>query len=153
MLRRRDLLTGALTVALAGIGCKSGADGDDDSIGPTMSPAALSGRLADVASGKIAVLYVGPDELFARGHVPGAKNIGAVSSSVGKKALDRALAETPPGTEIVVYCGCCPVRNCPNVRPASRAIRASGRKNAHVLDLPTRFSTDWSDKGFEVERS
>lgn len=118
-----------------------------------MAPAALAGRLADVAAGKIAVLYVGPDELFGRGHVPGAKNIGAVSSSEGKKALDKALAETPADTEIVVYCGCCPVRNCPNVRPASRAIRASGRKNAHVLDLPTRFTTDWSDKGYKVERS
>ena len=107
----------------------------------------------DVRAGKIAVFYVGPEMLFSKGRVPGAKQLPALDSDEGPRALREALARVPPETEIVVYCGCCPVRNCPNVRPASAAIRALKRANAHVLDLPTRFSTDWSDKGFAVERS
>jgi hypothetical protein len=43
-------------------------------------------------------------------------------------------------------------RVCPNVRPASAALRALGRPNASVLDLPTRFADDWADNGYPVER-
>ena len=39
------------------------------------------------------------------------------------------------------------------VRPASAALKELGRPNARVLDLPTRFATDWTDKGYAVERS
>lgn len=109
--------------------------------------------LEDVKAGKIAVLYVGPDTLFGRGHVPGARKVGAVDSDEGRRALSDALAKIPAETEIVLYCGCCPVKNCPNVRPASAALRTLGRPNARVLDLPTRFATDWTDKGYPVERS
>ena len=106
----------------------------------------------DVKAGKIVVLYVGPDMLFGRGHVPGARNVGPPDSAEGRRALTDVLAKIPPDTEIVLYCGCCPVRSCPNVRPASAALRALGRTNAHMLDLPTRFTTDWADKGYPVER-
>jgi hypothetical protein len=45
-----------------------------------------------------------------------------------------------------------PGSQLPDVRPASAAIRAVGRSNARVLDLPTKFATDWADKGYPVER-
>ena len=41
----------------------------------------------------------------------------------------------------------------PLLATASAALRALGRPNARVLDLPTRFATDWADKGYPVERS
>jgi hypothetical protein len=124
-----------------------------DAIGPLLAPAALAARVADIKSGKIAVLYMGPDHLFGQGHVPGARNIGEAGEAEGRRALTAALATIPAETEIVLYCGCCPVRSCPNVRPASAALRALGRANASVLDLPTRFAADWKDKGYPVERS
>ena len=120
---------------------------------PMMAPATLAARVDEVKSGKIAVFYVGPRALFGRGRVPGAKALSEVDSEEGLEKLKAALKATPEGTEIVVYCGCCPVRNCPNVRPAGEAVKALGRKNVFVLDLPTRFSTDWADKGYPVERS
>lgn len=133
---------------------ESSSRGDDESsIGPLLAPAALAARVADIESGKVAVYYVGPDELFAKHRVPGAKKLGPVSTDEGRAALVAALASLPPDGEAVVYCGCCPVRSCPNVRPASAVIRASGRKNARVLDLPTRFTTDWTDKGYPVGKS
>jgi hypothetical protein len=117
-----------------------------------LAPASLAGRLDDVKSGKIAVLYIGPDMLFSRGHVPGARQIGEASSADGRRLFNAALAQISKDTEIVVYCGCCAVRDCPNVRPASAALCALGHPNAHVLDLPSRFATDWADKGYPVER-
>lgn len=142
---RRSVLAGALSLALAG--CR------EEPIGPLLAPAALAARVDDIAIGRIAVLYVGPDALFGRGHVPGARKVSAVDSDEGRRALSDALAKIPAETEVVLYCGCCPVKSCPNVRPASAALRALGRSNARVLDLPTRFATDWADKGYAVERS
>ncbi len=154
LLPRRELLVGLVT-GLVVAGCRSKGDAAlaDEPIGPLLAPAALAARLGEVKAGKIAVLYVGPDELFGRGHVPGARKVAPLDSDDGRKALADALAKVPAETEIVLYCGCCPVKSCPNVRPASAALRALGRPNARVLDLPTRFATDWTDKGHPVERS
>jgi hypothetical protein len=127
-------------------GCKS-----SEAIGPLLPPSSLAARLDEVKAGKIAVLYVGPDMLFDLGHVPGARNVGAAGSDEGMRALSAALAKIPAQTEIALYCGCCPVSDCPNVGPASAALRKLGRANAHVLDLPTKFATDWIDKGYPVE--
>ena len=152
-LPRRAFLTGVLSILG---GCRSKTDvgaAAEETIGPLLSPSVLSARLDDVKSGKVIVLYVGPDTLFGRGHVPGARNVGAIDSDEGRRALSDVLAKVPAENEIVLYCGCCPVKSCPNVRPASAALRALGRPNAHVLDLPTRFATDWIDKGYPVDRS
>lgn len=150
---RRSLLAGAVSLAIVGCRSKGDVAPAEETIGPLLAPAALAARVDDIKSGRIAVLYVGPDALFGRGHVPGARKVGAVDSDEGRRALSEALAKIPAETEIVLYCGCCPVKSCPNVRPASAALRALGRSNARVLDLPTRFATDWADKGYPVERS
>ena len=150
LISRRAFAAGALASTL--VACNKGG-GAADEIGPLLAPAALAARVEDIRAGKVVVLYVGPDALFGRGHVPGAKNVGEAGTSEGKKAMSAALAQVSPDSEIVLYCGCCPVANCPNVRPASAALRALGRANARVLDLPTRFTTDWADKGYPVEKS
>lgn len=149
-MKRRAFLSAATSAA---VGLVTSCKNDETPIGPTIAPADLAARLDEVSAGKLAVFYVGPDALFARGHVPGAKNVGEVSTPAGKRALEAAMKALPADTSVVLYCGCCPYKNCPNVRPASEIIRASGRKNASVLDLPTRFSTDWSDKGLPVDKS
>jgi rhodanese-related sulfurtransferase len=122
-------------------------------LGPMISPAELAKRADDVKAGRVVVLYVGPDLLFEQGHVPGAKRLPEAGTAEGYDALVKAIDATPKDAEIVVYCGCCPYRSCQNVRPASKALRASGRTNAKYLDLPTNFKTDWAKKGYPVERS
>lgn len=74
-------------------------------------------------------------------------------SDEARQALHDELSRVPKDRDVVLYCGCCPVKSCPNVRPASAAVRALGRSNAWVLDLPTRFATDWTEKGYPVEHS
>ena len=148
-LPRRHFVLGTIALSLA-TACRSSSS-SSETIGPLLSPATLAARLDDVKAGKIAVLYVGPDLLFGLGHVPGARNVGAAGDEDGARALTAALAAVPADTEIVLYCGCCPVANCPNVRPASAALRKLGRVNASVLDLPTKFATDWVDRGYPVE--
>jgi hypothetical protein len=149
---RRQMLAAASAVALGA--CKgSGSEaGTNVELGPMVAPADLAGRIEDARAGRVAVLYVGPEELFARGRVPGAQKLPPVERDEGRRALARVLSETPAGTEIVVYCGCCPYASCPNVRPASAEIRASGRTNARFLDLPTSFKKDWVEQGYPVDK-
>lgn len=150
---RRELIAGLFTTVVVSACRPDASSSAPEALGPYLSPSALAARLDDVAAGKIAVFYVGPDMLFDRGHVPGARKIGPIDDEAGRRALDAALATVPAETEIVLYCGCCPVRNCPNVRPASAVVRALGRPNAYVLDLPTDFKTDWAGKGHPTSRS
>ena len=124
----------------------------NDTIGPYMAPAVLAARLADVKSGKVQLLHVGPEAVFRRGRIPGARWIGEAGEDDGYAALVDAMKKAPADTELVLYCGCCAVRDCPNVRPASRALREAGHPKTSVLDLPTNFKTDWENKGYATER-
>ncbi|MCC6521291.1 MAG: rhodanese-like domain-containing protein [Polyangiaceae bacterium] len=115
-----------------------------------MPPAELAARLADVAEGKIAVLMVGPRQLWRQERVPGSRWIGEAQKSEGLAALETALSELGPEVEVVAYCGCCPYAHCPNLRPARRVLAA--RANARFLDLPTSFRVDWIDKGHPIDK-
>ena len=106
-------------------------------------------RLA-VAAG-VDDFYIGPAVLFRRGRLPGAKNLGEAGESSGIAALRAELARLPRDIEVVVYCGCCAVRVCPNVRPADAALATIGRPGAWLLDLPTNLRTDWTDAGYPTE--
>jgi len=118
---------------------------------PLMPPAELNARLADVRSGRIAVLQVGPEYLWQKGHVPGSRWVGEAGTDAGIAALEHALKTIPAEVEIVAYCGCCPISHCPNIHPARRAL--AGRANATFLDLPTNLRTDWTDKGLPIEKA
>ncbi len=122
-------------------------------LGPMLPPAELVQHLDDVKAGRTVVFHVGPEILFQHAHVPGARHVGEAGTDAGYQALVHAIAATPKDKKIVVYCGCCPYRNCPNVRPANKALHASGHKDFALLDLPENFRTDWEQKGYPVEKS
>ena len=153
MIGRRSFIgLGASVVALAACKAPGASSAEPDEPGPLMAPATLAGKLDGVKTGKLLVLQVGPKALFSKSHIPGAQWIGEGSSESGYQAFAERLAKTPADVEIVAYCGCCAVADCPNIRPASRAIRESKRANAWVLDLPVNYATNWEKKGFPTER-
>jgi hypothetical protein len=116
-----------------------------------IEPAALAARLSDSRSAKPAILYVGPRLLY-RTRIPGALLAGPAGQPKGLELLKQAAAKLPHGREVVIYCGCCPWKDCPNIRPAFRALQEMGFEKVKVLTLPTSFLRDWMDKGFPVER-
>lgn len=152
----RRLLLQSLVASAALAACQksnsSAAGGGESAIGPSMAPADLAVRLDDVKSGKVQVLHVGPEAVFKRGRIPGARWIGEAGEDDGYAAMVAAMKAAPADAEIVLYCGCCAVRDCPNIRPASRAVRETGRTRTFVLDLPTNFKTDWENKGYATVR-
>ncbi len=99
------------------------------------------------------VVCVAPRFLYEGAHIPGALFHGATSTEKGLADLKQWAASTPKDRNIVLYCGCCPITRCPNVRPALATLRELGFTSVKVLWLPQDFRTDWIEKGYPSEKS
>lgn len=104
------------------------------------------------SAAKPIVVYVGFRALYMGAHVPGSVFHGAAQSEQGLADLKRWAQGLPRTTNLVVYCGCCPLDHCPNLRPAFTALRDMGFANLRVLILPHDFASDWVEKGYPVEK-
>jgi thiosulfate/3-mercaptopyruvate sulfurtransferase len=103
-------------------------------------------------SGKAPVIVaVSFQVLYRSRHLPHAINAGPSSTPEGIAALKKAVANLPKDTDIVLYCGCCPMTKCPNIRPAYRTLKALGYTHIQVLSIPTNMHTDWYSKGYPSE--
>lgn len=112
----------------------------------------LARIVSDPHNGSPLILYVGPAVLYKRAHVPGAKGIGPTSEPDGLKNLQREAQTLGRDRELVLYCGCCPWKVCPNVRLAFKTLQDMGFKSVKVLYLPHSFRQDWANKGFPVQQ-
>jgi len=115
-----------------------------------MSPAALAKKLNSEGA-RPAVLCVAFPVLYRQRHIIHAEFAGPGRSAEGIESLKKAAANLQKNEEIVIYCGCCPMVDCPNVRPAYSTLTKLGFTNVKVLDIPTNFHTDWVAKGYPVE--
>jgi len=97
------------------------------------------------------VIHVGPEILFKRGHIAGARYGGEAGTDEGLEKLAQVASTLPKDRDIVIYCGCCPRSDCPNIRPAYTKLKALGLR-VKVLDMPSNFRHDWESKGFPVEK-
>jgi len=135
-----------LASALAGVASPPPAITPSDLI----SPAQLNSQLADVKSGEIILIHVGFHKLYQMGHIPGSQYAGPAARPDGLEALQKLVAKLPRNHKIVIYCGCCPWDDCPNVRPAFAALKEKGFTNLKVLDIPDRLGSDWGAKGYPL---
>jgi rhodanese-related sulfurtransferase len=117
-----------------------------------IQPATLAARLKGSGE-KPLLLYVGFPVLYRSTRIPGAILAGPVRKPEGLQLLKRAVANSPKDREIVLYCGCCPWMQCPNVRPAFKTLREMGFTNLKLVMMPTNLSTDWVSKGYPVEKA
>jgi len=152
------LLFLALFVSISGV-TRSGAwpraedAGDPWSASQTVQPADLVKELAAPAHpDEPAVVCVGFRPLYQGAHIPHAVFHGAASTEQGLAELKRWAKSIPKASNVVLYCGCCPLAHCPNLRPAFVAMRDMGFTNLRVLILPNDFNTDWIEKGYPVEK-
>ncbi|HKW31524.1 MAG TPA: hypothetical protein VJN92_00860 [Candidatus Acidoferrum sp.] len=118
----------------------------------TMQPAILSKMLTDKYVSVPTVVFVGFRSLYAGGHVPDASFHGTPSTEQGLAELKAWAASLPRSRELVIYCGCCPMDKCPNIRPAYSTLSGMGFKKLRVLVLPTSFAVDWADKGYPMQK-
>jgi len=117
-----------------------------------LAPEDLAKTLSSPVSRKPLVVFVGPTILYRSGHIPGAKLIGPASRPEELASLLNFARPLARGTDIVLYCGCCPWEHCPNVRPALEALQKLGFSRVKILHLLHDFKQDWLDKGYPVQR-
>ncbi len=117
----------------------------------TVQPADL---LKELDNSKTAptVVFVGFKRLYTSGHIKGAQYHGTAGNEAGLQELKTWASSLPRSTDLVIYCGCCPMDRCPNLRPAFTAFHALGFTKLRVLNLPTDFAVDWADKGYPFDR-
>jgi rhodanese-related sulfurtransferase len=89
--------------------------------------------------------------LYRSKRIPHAIEAGPGSKPEGIALLKKAVADLPKDADIVLYCGCCPMVKCPNIRPAYRVLREMGFRHVRVLDIPTNMHEDWFGKGYPSE--
>lgn len=117
-----------------------------------IKPAALARILQDPASVKPQVIHVGFAALYNTNHIPGSTYAGPGARDVGIEKLRSTVAPLAKDADIVLYCGCCPWVNCPNVRPAYAALAKDGYSNVKVLSIDENMENDWIAKGYPTEQ-
>jgi len=89
--------------------------------------------------------------LYRQRHIPGAVFVGPGNKAEGLAALKKEVAGLPKNADLVVYCGCCPMTQCPNIRPAIKALKEWGYTRVRVLNIPTNMHTDWFSKNYPAD--
>jgi thiosulfate/3-mercaptopyruvate sulfurtransferase len=117
-----------------------------------VEPAELARLLSKHVAQKPIVVCVGFNSLYSGAHIPGAAYAGPARQANGLAALKKWAASIPRHHEVILYCGCCPMHECPNVRPAFEALKSMGFSNLKVLDLPDNFQQDWVAKGYPAAK-
>lgn len=115
-------------------------------------PEELARVLADRDGEKPTLVYVGFPLLYKAGRIPGAVYFGPGRSAEGLASLKKWARGLRPDQPVVMYCGCCPWHECPNVRPAFKALSEAGLKHLKLLYLPTSLLRDWVEKDHPFEK-
>jgi len=138
-------------LALIVVAALARADSDPWTKQQTMQPADLAKELENSTSAPT-VVFVGFKRLYTAGHIKGAQYHGTAGSEEGLKEFSAWAASLPRTTNLVVYCGCCPMEKCPNIRPAFKTLQSLGFQKIRVLLLPNDFATDWAGKGLPYDK-
>jgi thiosulfate/3-mercaptopyruvate sulfurtransferase len=126
---------------------------DPWSASQTVQPADFAKELADAKSGdQPTVVCVAPHAMFIGGHIHGALYYGPGGSADGIADLKKWAESEKRSTNIVIYCGCCPMERCPNLRPAFVALRDMGFTHVRALVIPANFYTDWVQPGYPYDK-
>ena len=109
-----------------------------------MEPSVLAKKLTSTVKHPI-IFNIGPS-----GVIKEAIDIGSGQEKANIEKLKKETVKLDKSSEVVVYCGCCPFKNCPNIRPAFEALNAAGLKNSFLLNLPENLRVDWIAKGYPM---
>ena len=142
----RPLLTLALVASIWAISQAPLPAGEPWTDKELKDPAALAATLADSKAPQPVILNIGPVQ-----QIKGAIAIGPTGVQENLDKLNQRLAKLPRDKEVIIYCGCCPFRRCPNVRPAFELLKKMKFTKAKLLNLPTSLNEDWISKGYPME--
>ena len=110
-----------------------------------MSPEKLAALINDSTAAKPLIISIGPVDL-----IKGAIKVGPVKEKENLVNLKNLLSKEDKKKAIVIYCGCCPFKDCPNIRPAFSLLTKMKFINHKLLDLPSNLKVDWINHGYPM---
>jgi hypothetical protein len=136
---------------------KSPSPADPWSAAQVVQPADFAKELAASASGPAAakptIVYVGFRPLYNGAHIPGASFHGAAGEPEGLADLKAFASHLSHDTNLVIYCGCCPLEKCPNIRAAFTALDGHGLHAASGTDAAQRLQHRLDQQGLPRGKS
>ena len=105
----------------------------------------LAKLITDESTQKPIIFNIGP-----AGKIKGSIYIGPAKEKDNMENLKEQLTKLPKDAVIVIYCGCCPFENCPNIRPAFELLNKMKFINYKLLSLQKNIKVDWIDKGYPM---
>jgi hypothetical protein len=54
----------------------------------------------------------------------------------------QGAAKLGKDSDVEIYCGCCPMEKCPNIRPACSALKQMGFTKVRMLHVPISASSN-----------
>ena len=110
-----------------------------------IEPAQLAAKLGQPGKHPV-IINIGPS-----GSIKEAIEIDAVNEPENMKRFEELIKTLDKNTETIIYCGCCPFKNCPNIRPAFSALVKAGFKKPELLNLKENLKVDWISKGYPIK--
>ena len=110
-----------------------------------LEPADLANTIQTPDAAKPLIISIGP-----AASIKTSVGVGPANEAENLAKLEKLVAKEPKNRAIVIYCGCCPFKNCPNVRPAFTKLSELGFTNHKLLNLSKNLKTDWIDKGYPM---
>jgi thiosulfate/3-mercaptopyruvate sulfurtransferase len=110
-----------------------------------IAPADLAKLLNSPSLKQPIVINVGSMKLI-KNAVPG----GMGYSDEGMKEFKSKVNKFEKNQLIVIYCGCCKMENCPNVKSPFDYLLEAGFKNFKILNIETGLYEDWISKGYPM---
>ncbi|MCQ0111729.1 hypothetical protein SAMN04487906_0093 [Zhouia amylolytica] len=110
-----------------------------------IQPSELAGIIEKGNTSDVYLYSIGP-----AGPIKGSVEFGPAQQSDNLKQLEKRLNELPKDADVVLYCGCCPFKDCPNIRPAFTLLNEMGFTRHKLLNLSQNLKVDWIDKGYPL---
>jgi hypothetical protein len=110
-----------------------------------MEPKDLATIINNPSAQQPLIICIGP-----AGLIKNAINIGPASKKENLDSLKNFLSKEKKDRAIVIYCGCCPFKNCPNIRPAFTLLNNMKFTNQKLLNLSHNLKADWIDHGYPM---
>jgi thiosulfate/3-mercaptopyruvate sulfurtransferase len=110
-----------------------------------MAPKELAAIINSSAELKPLIISIGPSGL-----IKDAVDIGPAHEKQNLNKLKKLLSKEKKDRKIVIYCGCCPFQNCPNIRPAFSLLNSMKFTKHKLLDMPHNLKTDWINYGYPM---
>jgi hypothetical protein len=144
-MKKRVYFIGALIIVLLSVTAFNKNQTEPWTQDQLMPPEKLAAVINDSTAIKPLIISIGP-----AGLIKGAIKIGAAKEKDHLNELKNLLSKEDKAKAIVIYCGCCPFKDCPNIRPAFSLLTKMKFTNHKLLNLPSNLKIDWINHGYPM---